>query len=313
MSNELIRIAGLQKSYDQRNVLHDINLSVQKGHLLGLIGPNGAGKSTLLRCLIGLVQRSCGELSLFGHDPAKHSLLIRRRASYLPGETGVYHQMTGARFLKFALGFYPKQSLELKERLLEQFDLPLHKKVRSYSAGMKQKLALIATLVPDVELYLLDEPDRALDASVRFYLRDVLRALKDAGKTIVLSSHHLSEVEALADRLEFLLNGRFVSHERLQRARTHLRRQPRIRLHSGQTLPLGAKLIRKELDGMLVVETDHDPMQWLRSLPQNVVESAEVGVDRLEDLYQLLLQDDGAPRCGVGLEYGEGEAAGGDA
>ena len=127
--------------------------------------------------------------------------------------------MTGASFLKFALGFYPDHSLDLKDRLLEQFDLPLNKKVRSYSAGMKQKLMLIATLVPDVDLYLLDEPDRALDASVRFYLRDVLREMKDTGKTIVLSSHHLSEVETLADRLEFLLNGRLVPESRLARAR----------------------------------------------------------------------------------------------
>ncbi|MFT4841275.1 MAG: ABC-2 type transport system ATP-binding protein [Planctomycetota bacterium] len=307
MSENLIHIAGLQKAYGQKDVLRDINLSVGKGQLLGLIGPNGAGKSTLLRCMVGLVKRSGGELSLFGHDPAKQSLLIRRRACYLPGETGVYQQMTGAQFLKFALGFYPKQSLELKQRLLEQFDLPLHMKVRSYSAGMKQKLALIATLVPDVDLYLLDEPDRALDASVRFYLRDVLRTLKDHGKTIVLSSHHLSEVESLADRLEFLLSGCFVSHERLQRARAHLRRQPRIRLRDGYELPDGAKLIRKELDGMLIVETDNDPMQWLRSLPHDAVESAEVGVDRLEDLYQLLLKDEAAPRCGVGIE-----SAGGD-
>jgi ABC-2 type transport system ATP-binding protein len=313
MSDELIRIAGLQKSYDQHDVLHDINLSIHRGQLLGLIGPNGAGKSTLLRCLVGLVQRSGGELSLFGRDPATHSLQIRRQACYLPGETGVYHQMTGARFLKFALGFYAKQSLQLKERLLEQFQLPLNQKVRSYSAGMKQKLALIATLVPDVALYLLDEPDRGLDASVRFYLRDVLRTLKDQGKTIVLSSHHLSEVETLADRLEFLLNGRFVSSERLQRARAQLRRQPRIRLRSGHTLPDGAKLIRTEPDGILVVETDNDPMQWLQSFPQGAVASAEVGVDRLEDLYQLLLQDEATPHCGVGDQTSSAEVAGGDA
>ena len=312
MSDELIHIAGLQKSYGQHHVLHDINLSMHKGQLLGLIGPNGAGKSTLLRCLVGLVPRTSGKLSIFGHDPSTHSLLIRQRACYLPGETGVYHQMTGASFLKFALGFYPNQSLERKDRLLEQFQLPLKQKVRSYSAGMKQKLALIATLAPDVDLYLLDEPDRALDASVRFYLRDELRTLKNQGKTILLSSHHLSEVETLADRLEFLLNGRFVSAERLQRARAQLHRQPRIRLREGHAMPSGAKLIRNEPDGMMVVETTNDPMEWLQSLPHGAVGSAEVGVDRLEDLYQVLLRDEVTPHCGVAPHLTDLDAAGGD-
>lgn len=288
----VITIQGLSKSYDSRTVLHGVNLEVPRGQLLGLIGPNGAGKTTLLRCLVGLVQRSGGSARLFAHDPATESLAIRRRTCYLPGETGIYHQMTGARFLKFALGFYPVHCRDLKERLLEQFELPLNKRVRSYSAGMKQKLALLATLVPDVDLYLLDEPDRGLDASVRYFLRDVLHSLKDKGKTIVLSSHHLSEVESLADRLEFLMQGRLVSEQRLLRARAQLRHQPRIRLRPGQSLPAGATLVRKELGGMLVVTTENDPMQWLRGIANDVIDSAEIGVDRLEDLYQLLLRDD---------------------
>lgn len=290
MSDFAISLRGLHKAYDERAVLGGIDLDMPTGQLLGLIGPNGAGKSTLLRCLIGLVPRTSGTAQVLGHDPRGESLAIRRRTCYLPGETGVYHQMTGARFLKFALGFYPDHDRELHEQLLDAFALPLNKRVRSYSAGMKQKLALLATLVPDVELYVLDEPDRALDASVRYALRDVLRSLKERGKTIILSSHHLSEVETLADRLEFLMQGQLVSEQRLQTARALLRKQPRIRLRAGKTLPAGARLLREEIDGMLVVATDDDPMQWLQSLPDDVIESAEVGVDRLEDLYQILLQ-----------------------
>jgi len=292
----VLKIQRLSKSYDQREVLRGIDLEVAKGQLLGLVGPNGAGKTTMLRCLVGLVQRSSGDVNILGCDPSADSLAIRRRTCYLPGETGVYQQMTGDRFLKFALGFYPRQDHDLKERLLEHFALPLKKKVRSYSAGMKQKLALVATLAPDVDLYLLDEPDRALDASVRYFLRDVLRSMKDQGKTILLSSHHLSEVESLADRLVFLLDGQFVSAARLARAREALRHQPRIRLCPGAQLPAGAKLVREELDGMLVVSTATDPMRWLQTLPEGTVESAEIGIDRLEDLYQLLLQDQGDER-----------------
>ncbi len=285
----MIDVRALRKRYGDRDVLRGLDLSMERGQLLGLIGPNGAGKSTLLRTLVGLVQRTSGDVQLFGLDPAHAALQIRRRTSYLPGETGVYQQLRGAAFLDFALGFYPRHDEALKAELLDAFALPLDAKVRSYSAGMKQKIALVATLVPDVDLYLLDEPDRALDASVRFFLRDVLQRMKQAGRTILLSSHHLSEVETLADRLEFLLDGALVSPERVQAARRQLRRRPRVRLREGHSLPTGARLVREEPDGMLVIETDDDAVAWLRHAPDGAVESAEIGVDRLADLYQLLL------------------------
>ncbi len=285
----MIDVRALRKRYGDRDVLRGLDLSMEQGQLLGLIGPNGAGKSTLLRTLVGLVQRTSGDVQLFGLDPAHAALQIRRRTSYLPGETGVYQQLRGAAFLDFALGFYPRHDEALKAELLDAFALPLDAKVRSYSAGMKQKLALVATLVPHVDLYLLDEPDRALDASVRFFLRDVLQRMKQAGRTILLSSHHLSEVETLADRLEFLLDGALVSPERVQAARRQLRLRPRVRLREGHSLPTGARLVREEPDGMLVIETDDDAVAWLRHAPDGAVESAEIGVDRLEDLYQLLL------------------------
>ena len=294
MSDPVLDVRALQKRYDDRDVLRGLDLQVAAGEMLGLIGPNGAGKSTFLRTLVGLVPRSGGDVRALGLDPADASLAIRRRCSYLPGETGVYQQMRGAAFLDFALGFYPRRDDALHAELLEQFALPLDQRVRSYSAGMKQKLALVATLVPDVELYLLDEPDRALDASVRFFVRDVLRRMKAAGKTIVLSSHHLSEVETLADRLVFLLDGALVPPARVQRARDQLRRLPRVRLRDGAALPDGAEVVRHEPDGMLVVRTDGDAVRWLQTVPADVFVSAEIGVDRLEDLYQLLLQDDDA-------------------
>ncbi|MFY9340903.1 MAG: ABC transporter ATP-binding protein [Planctomycetota bacterium] len=296
MTNAAISVRGLGKAYGGRPVLRALDLVVPRGELLGIVGPNGAGKSTLLRALLGLVPRDAGEVAVLGHNPASASLAIRANTCYLPGETGVYLQLTGAEYLQFAHGFYPRCDLALRDRLLAQFALPLAKKVRTYSAGMKQKLALCACLVPDVDLYVLDEPDRALDASVRFFLRDVLRAMKLAGKTIVLSSHHLGEVEVLADRLEFLLDGAFVPPARLVEARARLRQRPRIRLRHGASLPAGAKQVQQDPDGTMVVETVSDPMDWLRSVPAGDVESAEIGIPRLEDLYQLLLQRDVLPQ-----------------
>lgn len=285
-----VLVEGLSVGFGAREVLRRVDLEVGTGELLGLIGPNGAGKSTLLRTLVGLVPRKAGAVHVVGRDPAREPLAVRRTTSYLPGEAGVYLQLTGAQFLDFALGFHRQLDHARRQRLQERFALPLQQKVRSYSAGMKQKLMLLATLVPDVELYLLDEPDRALDASVRFQLRDELLAMQQAGKTIVLSSHHLGEVEALADRLVFLLDGAFVPEARLDAARATLRRRPRVRLCPGHDVPAGASLVQREADDTLVVATDGDPMDWLRSLPAGVVDSAEIGIPRLEDLYQLLLQ-----------------------
>lgn len=291
MNRPAIAAAGLVKAYGGKTVLRDLSFQVGAGELLGLVGPNGAGKSTLLRLLLGLVPRDGGALAVVGEDPVRRPLLVRQRCCYLPGETGVYLQLTGKQFLDFAAGFYPRHDDSRRARLLGQFELPLRQKVRSYSAGMKQKLALVATLSPDVDLYVLDEPDRALDASVRFFLRDELRRLQHDGKTILLSSHHLGEVEALADRLEFLLDGGFVPGARLLAARARLRQRPRVRLAPGTSLPPGAREVRREPDGTLVVETAGDPMAWLRSTPVGAIDSAEVGIPRLEDLYALLLQD----------------------
>lgn len=290
MNEPAIVVRGLHRAFGERQVLRGIELAIARGELLGLVGPNGAGKSTLLRTLIGLMRRDRGEVAVLGLDPAQQALAIRARTSYLPGETGVYTQMTGQQFLDFALGFYPRHDEALRQRLLDGFALPLRQKVRTYSAGMKQKLAVLAALVPDVDLYVLDEPDRALDASVRFFLRDVLLAMKRGGKTIVLSSHHLGEVETLADRLEFLLDGALVPPARLLAARAQLRHRPRVRLRPGAALPAGAREVQREPDGTLVIETHGDPMAWLRSVPDGAVDSAEVGIPRLEDLYALLLQ-----------------------
>jgi ABC-2 type transport system ATP-binding protein len=281
--------------FGPREVLRGLDLQVAAGELLGLVGPNGAGKSSLLRTLVGLVPRRRGHVAVLGLDPAHQSLAIRHRACYLPGEAGVYQHLTGAEFLHFAHGCYPRLDRRRDDELRQLFALPLQQKVRGYSAGMKQKLALLATLVPDVELYLLDEPDRALDASVRFQLRDVLRAMQGAGKTIVLSSHHLGELEALADRLEFLLDGTLVAADRLAAARAKLRQRPRIRLSAGAVLPPGATLVQAEADGTLRIETATDPMRWLQQVPAGCIESAEVGIPRLEDLYELLLQQQRSP------------------
>jgi ABC-type multidrug transport system ATPase subunit len=154
---------------------------------------------------------------------------------------------------------------------------------------MKQKLALMAAMIPDVDLYVLDEPDRALDATARLALRELIRGLHGRGKSILLSSHHLAEIEALTDKLAFLVDGRIVPDARVQSAREELRREVRLRLRRANVaLPDGVSRRVDEPDGTVRVQTTGDPIDWLQQLDRGNTVAVEVGVTHLERLYQML-------------------------
>lgn len=299
MSGPLLAVRGVHKSFGPRRALQDVSLELASGETVGLVGPNGSGKSTLLRILVGLAWRDAGSVLCFGFDPDRDSLPIRRRACYLPGETSIYGSMRGDEFLRFALAPYPRLHDDLLAEMTQRFELPLRRRVRTYSAGMKQKLALLATLGPAVDLYLLDEPDRALDASVRLELRALLQQLRARGATILLSSHHLSEVEALASRLLFLVDGRLVPERDVAAARAELRAELRLRLAPGVALPPGVLAREESGDGLLRLRVEGDPLRWLQQLPPEAVAAAEIGMIRLEDLYRCL-----APVAGPGVQGG---------
>ncbi|MDA0375178.1 MAG: ABC transporter ATP-binding protein [Planctomycetota bacterium] len=281
---------GVARRFGKRQALAGLDLDVGPAEIVGFVGPNGAGKSTFMRILLGLVSRDAGDVRVLDLDPATEDLSIRRRVAYLPGETSVYAGMTGTEFLRFALGFYPRTQ-ELPRRAADLFELPLGRRIREYSAGMKQKLALLATLRPDVELYVLDEPDRALDATARLHLRELLAWLRDAGKAVLLSSHHLAEVDALANRCVFVFAGRRIPEERVSSARAALRHEVRLRVTEAIDLPGGAELVESLPDGTLRVLVDGEPLAWLALLPAHAVLAAEVGATRLEDLYRALSLD----------------------
>lgn len=286
-----ILLRGVRKAFASRVALAGLDLQVATGAIAGFVGPNGAGKSTGLRILIGLLRRDAGDAQVLGLDPDRDALAIRRRVCYLPGETNVYSHLTGRQFVDFALSFYPRQLEDLRRELLATWELPLDRKVRTYSAGMKQKLALLATLVPDVEIYVLDEPDRALDATARLYLREVLHRLNQRGKTILLSSHHLAEVEALTTQLTFVVGGNSVATERIDAARAALRHVVRVRLRRPDArLPDGVRSRSVEADGTLRLQIEGDALTWLHAVDPESIDSVEVGATRLEDLYQQLTE-----------------------
>jgi len=305
------------KRFDTTTVLQGVTLAVDPGEIVGFVGPNGAGKTTWLRCVVGITHRSSGSIRVLGLDPEEQPVAVRARTSYLPGETSVYENMRGVDFVNFALHFYPNRQTDIIERLTEGFALPMKRKVRNYSAGMKQKLALVAALGPDVPLYLLDEPDRALDASTRLFLRDVLLALRERGKGVLLSSHHLGEVKLLADRTEFLVGGRIVPGSIIAEDEANLRHRIWLRLTDGTPTPAGCTELRREPDGTMLVEVPGEPVAWLQQIPADQIQAAEVGLTRLEDLYRELAdhpglatsEQTGAARGAVHAEKLSGQGA----
>ena len=284
----VVAMQGVTKSFGRRSVLRGLDLAVGPGEVVGVLGPNGAGKSTALRMLVNLVFRDGGSVAVHGLDPQQHSLAVRRRTAYLPGETALYASMTGAEFLAFGLGFHERRHRELQQRLEDEFALPMGQRVRTYSAGMKQKLALLVTLVPDVDLYVLDEPDRALDATSRAMLCDLLRELAALGKTIVLTSHHVAEIEAVARRVVFLIDGRSVPDDSVRRIQDAMRKEVRLRVKPGTALPPGTESVQQNPDGSLRIRTSDDPLRWVAGIPSEQIESLEVGATRLEAIYDAL-------------------------
>jgi ABC-2 type transport system ATP-binding protein len=221
----IIETSGLTKTYGAVAALRDCSLAVESGEVFGLLGPNGAGKTTLLRLLIGYLRPSAGWAKLAGFDCQRQSVAVRRHVAYLPAEAAIFPQMRGRDVLRFFAEIRPgggdeRRSLALAERL----ELDLSRRVAMMSTGMKQKLALAATLAADTPVYILDEPTANLDPTVRATILTLVAEAKAAGKTVVFSSHVLSEVEEACDRVAILRAGQVVHQQPL----APLRQQHRI-------------------------------------------------------------------------------------
>jgi len=295
VTSPAIELEAVSKRFGPRVVLRDLNLRVETGEIAGFVGPNGCGKTTSLRLIAGITFRTAGRASVLGRDPTREPVAIRRRCSYLPGETCLYEWMTGSQALRFALAGYPQRDSELDDELRDTFALPLHRRVREYSAGMKQKLALHIALVPDVDLYLLDEPDRNLDPTSQFLVRSIVRRMARQRKTVLYCSHDLRNVEALADRIIFIHDGRAVAPESVLSARDALRGELRILVAPGTELPKDSAEVIEDPDGYLRVRTSGDPFQWLGRIDPGAIVAVEFGTTRLDLLYrELTAKDDHA-------------------
>ncbi|TIC87605.1 ABC transporter ATP-binding protein [Nocardioides sp. GY 10113] len=223
MPDEIIRADGLVKEFGSFRALDGLDLSVRPGEVHGFLGPNGAGKSTTIRILLGLMRHDGGRVELLGGDPWRDGTRLRADLAYVPGDVALWPGLTGGQCIDVLASVHGGLRAERRAEVIERFDLDPTKRARDYSKGNRQKVALVAALAADVGLLVLDEPTSGLDPLMEQVFQEVIRERRDAGSTVLLSSHILSEVEALADRVSIIRKGRTVTTGSLRELRRHTR------------------------------------------------------------------------------------------
>jgi polyether ionophore transport system ATP-binding protein len=221
--NTAISASGLIKSFGQTRALDGLDLSVDLGEVHGFLGPNGAGKTTTIRVLLGLLHADAGEVTLLGGNPWQDAVSLHRRLAYVPGEVNLWPKVSGGEVIDLIGQLRGDLDRARRDELLERFELDPTKKARTYSKGNRQKVALVAALASSAELLILDEPTSGLDPLMESVFQDCIREVKAQGRTVLLSSHILAEVEVLCDRVTIIRSGRTVQSGALSQLR-HLSR-----------------------------------------------------------------------------------------
>ena len=210
MPASIVHVQNLVKKFGSFRALDELSLEVAPGEVHGFLGPNGSGKSTTIRILLGLLRKTTGQVQLLGKDPWKHSVQLHRQLAYVPGDVNLWPNLSGGECIDLLTDLRGGADRQKRTDLLERFNLDPTKKFRTYSKGNRQKVALVAALACDVELYILDEPTSGLDPLMEAVFQQYIHKLRQQGKTVLLSSHILAEVEALCDRVTIIREGKTV-------------------------------------------------------------------------------------------------------
>ncbi len=289
----VVRFVETSKTFGETLALDRLSLEVHEGEIVGLLGPNGAGKTTTLRVLLGLIQATSGRAEVFGIDAWDDPVAAHTRLAFVPGEFHVWPQLTGGRILDLLGTVSGGYDPAYRDELVERFNFDPAKKGRSYSKGNRQKIAVIAGLMTRAPLLVMDEPSSGLDPLMEATFQDCLRDAKAAGQTIFLSSHILSEVEAVCDRVAVLRQGALVEHGTLADLR-HLHANtveatfegepPRLEGVPGvEDVRIGDGTIRLQVTGST------DPL--LKALATATVPSIQLREPSLEELFHAFYDE----------------------
>jgi ABC-2 type transport system ATP-binding protein len=293
-----IEVRGLVKTFGSTVALDGLDLQVAAGEVHGFLGPNGSGKSTTIRILLGLLRSDAGEVRLLGGDPWRDAVALHRRLAYVPGEVSLWPNLSGGEVIDLLGRMRGGIDERRRASLIERFELDPGKRCRSYSKGNRQKVGLVAALCAEVELLLLDEPTAGLDPIMEAEFQQVVREEVAAGRTVLLSSHILAEVEALCDRVSIIREGRTILSGTLEslRRRTHTTLVARLRGSADGLRDLPGVTLLSSRDGEVRLEAD------AAALDDALVAMGRLGVDSivahpptLEEMFLSHYDDPGGP------------------
>lgn len=235
MSNNVIEIRNLSKDYGKQRGIDNVSFSVEKGEIFGFIGPNGAGKSTTIRTLLALIHPTSGSATIFGKDCIKEAPTIAQDVGYLPSETFFYEGMKVKELLEYTAKLYGKDCTKRINELTERFKLDTSRKIRDLSFGNKKKVGIVAGLLHSPKLIILDEPTSGLDPLMQEIFFEILKEENQKGTTILFSSHILSEVQKMCDRIAILKEGKVISLQSIHELRSNTYK--RIQLRTQEPVP----------------------------------------------------------------------------
>jgi ABC-2 type transport system ATP-binding protein len=296
----IVHTEALTKRYGGFTALDHVNLSVPEGEVFGLLGPNGAGKTTLLRLLLGFITPTSGSATVAGFDCVRQSLDVRERTAYLPGEARLFRRMDGHRVLDFFAGLRRGCRRDVAAGVARRLDLDCSRQVARMSTGMRQKLSLAVVLAMDTPLVILDEPTANLDPTARAEVLELVREARAGGRTVIFSSHVLSEVEDTCDRVAIVRAGRLVHEQSIEALRRCHRISAALTGPFG-TVPAaltGSVSIAEQTDRSVVLEAGASLaplLGWLATLPLAEVRIEPVGLAPVYDRFHRPTASAAAP------------------
>lgn len=299
----LLKVTNLTKKFGKFTALDGVNIDVNEGEVYGFIGPNGAGKSTTIRVLLGILKATEGEARVFGKDAWADAVEIHKRIAYVPGDVNLWPNLTGGEVIDLFVKLRGGNNKSKREELIKKFDLDPTKKCRTYSKGNRQKVALVAAFSSEADLYILDEPTSGLDPLMEQVFQECVMDIKKEGKSVLLSSHILSEVEKLCDRVGIIRQGKIIETGSL----SELRHLTRTNLLVETKQPITSL---NELKGVHEIEEKDEAVSFqvdseeldtvIKHVSQFGVVKLESAPPTLEDLFMRHYEGDGQTETGAG-------------
>ena len=280
---DVIETKNLTKYYGKIKGVEDLTFTVKKGEIFGFLGPNGAGKTTTIRTLLGYLHPTKGEAFIFGKNINENIVEIKTNVGYIPGDLNLYSHLTGKQFLDYFASLR-RRDMTLLGDLLEIFEVPLERKIKGYSKGMKQKLGIIQAFMDDPTLVIMDEPTSSLDPLLQQKFYEFLNKQKKKGKTMFFSSHVLSEVDKICDRVGIIRDGRLVTLEDVESLKRKRGKKIKLKIKEKMETFKGPKDMKIK-DGWIEFIALDDIDHWIKKLAQYTILDLEINEFSMEDIF----------------------------